>query len=63
MISYPKAEYLQSVVDLSVAYKLSIPIAKTISLSEAPALLASLERGERLNGKAVVVFEVGSVKK
>ena len=59
VISGSKAEYLQSVVNLKVAGKLVIPIARTISLAEAPALLASLERGKRLNGKAVVIFDVG----
>jgi NADPH:quinone reductase-like Zn-dependent oxidoreductase len=52
-----KAENLQHVVDLAAAGKLAIPIARTISLADAPALLASLERGERLNGKAMITFE------
>jgi NADPH:quinone reductase-like Zn-dependent oxidoreductase len=52
----PQAENLQPVVDLAAAGKLVLPIVKTCSLEEAPALLASLERGERLNGKAVITF-------
>ena len=51
-----RAENLQSVVDLAAAGKLVLPIVKTCPLEEAPAVLASLERGERLNGKAVITF-------
>jgi NADPH:quinone reductase-like Zn-dependent oxidoreductase len=51
-----KPENLQSVVDLAVAGKLALPIVKTCSLENAPEVLASLERGERLNGKAVITF-------
>lgn len=51
-----KAENLQQVVDLAAARKPAIPIARTISLADAPALLASLEQGKRLNGKAVIAF-------
>lgn len=51
-----KAENLQHVVDLAEACKLAIPIAKTVSLADAPALLKSLEQGKRLNGKAVIMF-------
>lgn len=56
VIADTKAENLQPVVDLAAAGKLAIPIVRTISLDEAPELLAALERGERLNGKAVIVF-------
>ena len=52
----PKTETLQPVVDLAAAGKLAVPVAKTISLSEAPALMAALERGQRINGKAVIAF-------
>jgi NADPH:quinone reductase-like Zn-dependent oxidoreductase len=51
-----KAENLQQVVDLAAAGKLAIPIVKTCSLDDAPDVLASLERGQRLNGKAVITF-------
>ncbi|HSY42619.1 MAG TPA: NADP-dependent oxidoreductase [Candidatus Acidoferrum sp.] len=51
-----KAENLQQVVDLAVAGKLVLPIVKTCTLEEAPEVLASLERGQRLNGKAVITF-------
>ncbi len=51
-----KPENLQQVVDLAVAGKLTLPIVKTCSLDEAPDVLASLERGQRLNGKAVITF-------
>ena len=51
-----KAENLQQVVDLAAAGKLTIPIGKTCSLADAPDVLAALERGQRLNGKAVITF-------
>lgn len=51
-----KRENLQQVVDLAAAGKLTIPVASTISLAEAPAVLASLEQGNRLSGKAVIAF-------
>jgi NADPH:quinone reductase-like Zn-dependent oxidoreductase len=51
-----KAENLQQVVALAAAGKLTLPIVKTCSLDEAPEVLASLERGQRLNGKAVITF-------
>jgi NADPH:quinone reductase-like Zn-dependent oxidoreductase len=43
-------------VDLAAAGKLSVPVAKTISLTDAAAAMAALERGERINGKAVITF-------
>jgi NADPH:quinone reductase-like Zn-dependent oxidoreductase len=55
--SDPKAENLQEVVDLAAAGKLAIPIARTISLADTPALLASLEKGERLTGKVIIAFD------
>lgn len=51
-----KAPHLQQVVDLAIAGKLQIPVVKIISLSEAPGVLASLEQGARLDGKAVIAF-------
>lgn len=51
-----KAQNLQQVVDLAAARKLAIPIAITIALDDAPALLSSLEQGKRLNGKVVIAF-------
>ena len=51
-----KAENLQQVVDLAAAGKLAIPVVKTCSLDDAPDVIASLERGQRLNGKAVITF-------
>ena len=59
VIADPKAENLQAVVDLAAAGKLSIPVVQTVSLVHAPALLASLEQGKRLNGKAVIAFPDG----
>jgi len=56
IIANVKAENLQPVVDLAAASKLAIPIVQTVSLAQAPALLASLEQGKRLNGKAVIAF-------
>lgn len=56
LIAEPKAENLQAVVDLAAAGKLKIPVARTVSLPEAPALLTSLERGDRLFGKAIIAF-------
>lgn len=51
-----RAENLQQVVELAAAGSLAIPVARTISLAEAPALMASLEQGKRLNGKAIIAF-------
>jgi len=48
------AENLQPAVDLASAGKLAIHIAQTISLDKAPAVLASLEQGKRLDGKVVI---------
>ena len=56
VIADTTAENLQPVVDLAAAGKLMIPIVQTSSLEQAPPLLAALERGERLNGKTVIVF-------
>jgi len=56
VIADVKAEYLQHVVDLATAHKLAIPIARTIALADAPALLASVEQGERVDGKTVIAF-------
>jgi len=56
VIANVKAENLQPVVDLAAASKLAIPVVQTVSLAQAPALLASLEQGKRLNGKAVIAF-------
>jgi NADPH:quinone reductase-like Zn-dependent oxidoreductase len=56
VIADPKAENLQPVVDLTAANKLAIPVVQTASLVQAPPLLASLEQGKRLNGKAVIAF-------
>jgi NADPH:quinone reductase-like Zn-dependent oxidoreductase len=52
----PKAEILQSVVDLAANGKLAVPVARTISLAEAPSVMAALERGERIDGKAVITL-------
>jgi len=51
-----KSDNLRRVVDLAAAGKLAIPIAQTVSLPDAPALLASLEQGKRLSGKAIIAF-------
>jgi len=59
VIADPKAENLQVVVDLAAAGKLSIPVVQTVCLVQAPALLASLEQGKRLSGKAVIAFPIG----
>ena len=56
LIADTKAENLQAVTDLAASGKLNIPIARTVSLAEAPSLLESLERGERLFGKALILF-------
>lgn len=56
VIANVKAENLQPVVDLAAASKLAIPVVQTVSLAQAPALLAALEQGKRLNGKAVIAF-------
>lgn len=54
--SDPRAINLQPIVDLAAAGKLTIPVAKTVTLAEATEVLAALERGERLNGKVVIAF-------
>ena len=51
-----KAENLQKVVDLAEQRKLSIAVIETVPLYEAKAMLASLEEGNRLDGKAVITF-------
>lgn len=51
-----KADNLQQLVKFVVANKITIPIVKTVALSDAPSLIATLERGGRQNGKAVIVF-------
>jgi NADPH:quinone reductase-like Zn-dependent oxidoreductase len=56
LIADPKAENLQAVADLAASGQLNIPIARTLALAEAPTLLRSLERGERLFGKAIIAF-------
>lgn len=49
-----KSDNLQKVLDLAAAGKLALPIAQTVTLADAPALLASLEQGKRLSGKAII---------
>ena len=44
------------VTDLAASGGLAIPIAQTVSLAQAPALFASLEAGNRFDGKAVIAF-------
>jgi NADPH:quinone reductase-like Zn-dependent oxidoreductase len=56
VFSDPKAENLQKVLDLAAAGKLTLPIARTVSLADAPVLLASLEQGKRLSGKAIIAL-------
>lgn len=56
LIADTKAENLQAVTDLAASGNLNIPIARTVSLAEATTLLESLERGERLFGKALISF-------
>ena len=51
-----KDDNLQQVVNFAAAGKITIPVVKTCSLADAPDVLASLERGQRLNGKAVITF-------
>jgi NADPH:quinone reductase-like Zn-dependent oxidoreductase len=56
VIANMKADNLQPVINLAAAGKIRISIAQTISLAETPPLLASLEQGKRLNGKAIIAF-------
>lgn len=56
VIADVKAKNLQQVVDLAAAGKLAIKIGKTISLDAAPEAIASLERGDRIDGKVVIEF-------
>lgn len=51
-----KADNLQEVADLAAAEKISILVSMLVPLADAPAVVALLERGERLNGKAVIMF-------
>lgn len=53
IFSDPRAENLQRVVDLAEKRDLVITIARTISLSEASSVIASLARGT-LRGKTVI---------
>lgn len=59
VITKVNAENLQPVVDLAAAGKLAMPVVQTVSLAQASALLASLEQGKRLSGKAVIAFPNG----
>lgn len=54
VIADVKANHLQEVVDLAAAGKLAIKIFKTIALDAVPEAMASLERGERMDGKVVI---------
>lgn len=56
LISNPRHENLQKVVDLAADRKLVIPIAKTISLADAPTVLAALETGNRVFGKVIIAL-------
>jgi NADPH:quinone reductase-like Zn-dependent oxidoreductase len=51
-----RAEHVAEVLALAADRKLAIPTARTLSLAEAPAVLAALEQGQRLDGKAVITF-------
>ena len=48
------AKTLQKVVELAAAGRLKLPIARTVPLAEAIPVVSELERGRRLNGKAVI---------
>ncbi len=50
------AKNLQHVVDLAASGKLSITVAETVSLADAPRALAALEHGTRPSGKIVIAF-------
>lgn len=41
---------------LAASGRLSIPVALTIPLAQAPAVITGLERGQRLHGKVVIAF-------
>lgn len=56
LFAKPTAENLQQVVDLAAADKVSIPVLMSVSLAEAPTMIAALERGERIHGKAIIAF-------
>lgn len=51
------AENLQQVAALAAVGKLTIPIARTISLAEAPRMIEQLEKRERVHGKVVIRFQ------
>lgn len=56
VFSDPSAKNLKPVIDLAAKKILAIPIAHTIGIDQAPEYLASLEKGERHNGKVVITF-------
>ncbi len=47
---------LQKIVDLATAGQFTIPIKRTVPLSDAIALISGLEAGKRLPGKSVIVM-------
>lgn len=53
--SDPRASNLQQVVDMAARREIAIKIARTVSLEEAPSVMAALEDGE-LHGKTVILL-------
>ena len=56
LISDPRAENLQPVVDLAATGKLTIPLKQSVALSDAPSVLAALEHAKGNKGKTVITF-------
>jgi NADPH:quinone reductase-like Zn-dependent oxidoreductase len=52
-----KTTVLQKIVDLAASGIIKIPIHKKANMNQAIPAIASLERGERLGGKVVIVFD------
>jgi D-arabinose 1-dehydrogenase-like Zn-dependent alcohol dehydrogenase len=52
-----KTTVLQKIVDLAASGIIKIPIHKQANMNQAIPAIASLERGERLGGKVVIVFD------
>jgi len=52
----PSASILQKIVNLAVGGQFPVPISRMAPLSQGIALIADLESGKRVPGKAVMVM-------
>jgi NADPH:quinone reductase-like Zn-dependent oxidoreductase len=60
VIYSPRSEILERLADAAQDGKFSIPIGQIVPLSESIKLIAELEKGRKLGGKAVLEMECGS---